>query len=320
MAGNSSRRGAVRRGSKNTAGSGGRRRKALEGKGPTPKAEDRTYHAAHRNKMLQERAASKRTGGATRPGRSSSRSNAGEVVAGRNSVLEALRAGIPATSLYVATTIDSDDRVKESIRLAAELNLNLLEASRTDLDRITDGAVHQGLALAVPPYEYADVSELLDIAARSEKPALIVALDSVTDPRNLGAVVRSVGAFGGHGVLVPARRAAGMTASAWKVSAGAASRVRVARVTNLVRALEELKRAGCFVYGLDMGGDVTLPELDVVETPVVLVVGAEGEGLSRLVRETCDHILSIPMDSATESLNASVAAGVALYEVARSRR
>lgn len=319
MPGNSSRRGAVRRGSKNTAGSGGRRRKGLEGRGPTPKAEDRTYHAAHRAKLLKERAQAKRPD-ARRSGRSGSRSDAGEVVAGRNSVVEALRAEVPATTLYVAATIDSDTRVKESIQLAAGRGLALVEASRTDLDRLTDGAVHQGVALAVPPYEYSDPEDLLEVAAAAGAPALIVALDGVTDPRNLGAVIRSVGAFGGHGVVVPARRSAGMTASAWKVSAGAAARVRVARVTNLVRSLEDLKKAGCFVYGLDMAGDVRLPELDARDTPTVIVVGAEGEGLSRLVRQTCDHILSIPMDSATESLNASVAAGVALYEVARSRR
>ena len=336
MPGNSQRRGAMRKGASRkgaSVGSGGQRRRSLEGKGPTPKAEERPNHKAYKQAQRAAKAGAAGAAGG-RPGTGgagSGRGGAGghggrrnrtstETVAGRNSVLEALRADIPASTVYVASRIDSDDRVKESIRLAAERGLNLLEASRTDLDRLTDDAVHQGLALAVPPYEYAEVSELLAIATRSDRPALIVALDSVTDPRNLGAVVRSVGAFGGHGVVVPNRRAAGMTAAAWKVSAGAASRVRVARVTNLVRSLEELKKAGCFVYGLDMGGDVSLPELDAATTPTVIVIGAEGEGLSRLVRQTCDRILSIPMDATTESLNASVAAGVALYEVARSRR
>jgi len=141
----------------------------------------------------------------------------------------------------------------------------------------------------------------------------------VTDPRNLGAVLRSAGAFGAHGVVVPQRRAAGVTAAAWKVSAGAAARVPVARVTNLVRALEELRRAGCFVVGLDAGGTTAVGDLHLATDPVVLVVGSEGKGLGRLVRETCDVIASIPIRGQVESLNAGVAAGIALYEVERLR-
>lgn len=323
MAGNSPRRGAVRKpGSKKgaTVGSGGRGRRALEGKGPTPKAEDRVYHVAHKRKVSAERAAAKGSGAAKGSrARTTSRRGSSEVVAGRNSVVEALRAGVPATALYVASRIDADERVKEALKSAGERGLPLLEASRLDLDRLTDGALHQGLALQVPAYRYADVEDLLDVAAESGRPALFVALDGVTDPRNLGAVVRSVAAFGGHGVVVPERRAAGMTASAWKTSAGAAARVPVARATNLTRALEQLKKAGCFVIGLDAGGDVQLPDLTLATDPVVLVVGSEGQGLSRLVRETCDQIVSIPITASTESLNAGVAAGVALYEVARRR-
>lgn len=169
----------------------------------------------------------------------------------------------------------------------------------------------------MPAYEYAEVRDLINPLAPGIP--LLVALDGVTDPRNLGAVVRSVAAFGGHGVLVPERRSAGMTASAWKVSAGAAARLPVARATNLTRALEELQKAGFFVLGLDMEGDVELPGLALATEPVVIVVGSEGKGLSRLVRETCDQIVSIPMSSAVESLNAGVAAGVTLYEIARQR-
>ncbi|HEX2809733.1 MAG TPA: 23S rRNA (guanosine(2251)-2'-O)-methyltransferase RlmB, partial [Kineosporiaceae bacterium] len=191
--------------------------------------------------------------------------------------------------------------------------------SKTDLDRITGGGVHQGLALQVPAYRYAVAADLLEAANASGRAALLVALDGVTDPRNLGAVVRSVAAFGGHGVIVPERRAAGMTASAWKVSAGAAARIPVARATNLTRTLEELKDAGCFVVGLDAGGSIDLPVLDAATDPLVLVIGSEGKGLSRLVRQTCDVVVSIPMAGGMESLNAGVAAGVALYEVARRR-
>ena len=141
----------------------------------------------------------------------------------------------------------------------------------------------------------------------------------MTDPRNLGAVVRSAAGFGAHGVLIPERRSAGMTASAWKTSAGAAARLPVAQATNLVRQLKAYQEAGCMVVGLAADGEVSLPDLDLADGPLVLVVGAEGAGLSRLVTETCDQLVSIPMAAELESLNAGVAAGVALYEIARRR-
>lgn len=320
MAGNSQRRGAVRKSSAKKGpkvGSGGQRRRGLEGRGPTPKAEDREYHAAHKRKKAAEarkKSAPNRTGGKQR------RTGAAtEVVSGRNSVLEALRAGIPVQSLLIASRIEADDRVKEILAIASGRSLAILEVSKGELDRVTDDSVHQGVAIQVPPHDYAELDDILD-AAELAPPALIVALDGITDPRNLGAALRSGGAFGVHGVVVPQRRAAGVTASAWKVSAGAAARVPVARVTNLVRALQELRQAGCFVVGLDGQGDTEVGELGVATDPLVLVVGSEGKGLSRLVREQCDVIASIPISSTTESLNAGVATGIALYEVARLRR
>jgi 23S rRNA (guanosine2251-2'-O)-methyltransferase len=240
-------------------------------------------------------------------------------VAGRNAVVEALRAGIPARALYVAARIETDERVREALAAAGDAGLPLLETTKTDLDRLTGGAVHQGLALQVPAYQYRHPDDLLAAALDSASPALIVALDGVTDPRNLGAVVRSVAAFGGHGVVIPERRAAGLTAAAWKVSAGAASRVPVARATNLTRTLTAFRDAGLVVVGLDAEGEMELPDLEVARDPIVLVAGSEGRGLSRLVRQTCDVVVSIPMAGGTESLNAGVAAGVALYEVARQR-
>jgi 23S rRNA (guanosine2251-2'-O)-methyltransferase len=321
VAGNSQRRGAVRKGGKKgpTVGSGGQRRRGLEGKGPTPKAADRPKHKAHKASS-----AASRTGGAGagrgQSGRTSTRRTkaSSEMVAGRNSVVEALRADVPATTMYVAGRIDSDDRVREALTIATERGVPVLETPRGELDRLTDGAVHQGLALQVPPYEYAHPHDLVD----PELPGipLVVALDGITDPRNLGAIVRSVAAFGGHGVVVPSRRSAGMTASAWKTSAGAAARIPVAQATNLTRALEDYRKAGFFVIGLDMDGDVELPDLELASEPLLVVVGSEGKGLSRLVRETCDQIVSIPMSSAVESLNAGIATGVTLYEVARRRR
>ncbi|MFC8192477.1 23S rRNA (guanosine(2251)-2'-O)-methyltransferase RlmB [Cellulomonas sp. NPDC057328] len=327
MAGNSSRRGATRKaGSKKgaTVGTGGHGRRSLEGKGPTPKAEDRPYHVAHKRKVAAQKgtASGRPTAGASRSaagGRGGRTSSTHEMVAGRNSVLEALRAGIPVTTVYLAARLEADDRTREIVAIAADAGYPLLEVGRGELDRLTDDAVHQGVALQVPPYEYGEPDDLLDAAEEAGVPPLVVALDGVTDPRNLGAVLRSAGAFGAHGVLVPERRSAGVTAAAWKVSAGAAARVPVARATNLTRALQAYRQAGVFVVGLDAGGDVPLGELPYANDPLVLVVGSEGKGLSRLVREQCDAIASIPIASAVESLNAGVAAGIALYEVARQR-
>ncbi|GHF00158.1 23S rRNA (guanosine(2251)-2'-O)-methyltransferase RlmB [Streptomyces spiralis] len=295
-------------------GSGGKRRRGLEGKGPTPPAEMRKGHAKQRAAQAKTR----RTQG--RPQRRGAGKSSAELVVGRNPVVEALREGVPATTLYVQQFIDNDERVREALQLAAERGgINLMEAPRPELDRMTNGLNHQGLVLQVPPYEYAHPEDLADAAADAGEDPLIVALDGVTDPRNLGAVVRSVSAFGGHGVVVPERRAAGMTAGAWKTSAGTAARTPVARATNLTRALEAYKKAGVTVVGLAADGEVELGDLDALEGPVVIVVGSEGKGLSRLVGETCDFRVRIPMPGGAESLNAGVAAGVVLYEAARRR-
>jgi 23S rRNA (guanosine2251-2'-O)-methyltransferase len=205
------------------------------------------------------------------------------------------------------------------LKLAADAGIPLLEAPRVELDRISGRALHQGLALAVPPYEYAHADDLLARADRAREPALLIALDGVTDPRNLGAVLRSAEAFGGHGVLVPERRSAGMTAGAWKAAAGAAGRLPVARATNLTRALQAYRKAGLLVVALDGAGTVELGDLAAAADPLCLVIGSEGKGMSRLVGETADIRVRIPLAGPTESLNAGVAAGIALYEVARRR-
>ena len=298
MPGNSQRRGAIRKSAKKpTAGSGGRVKRGLEGRGPTPKAVERPNHKAYKAKQRSAK-------DAARAPRRRATGGEAEWVAGRNSVVEALRAGIP---------------VRETFQLAAESGLSLLEVPRGELDRMTGGAVHQGLAARVPAYDYADPDELIAMAKRVGEPPLIVALDSVTDPRNLGAVIRSAAAFGAHGVVIPERRAAGMTASAWKASAGAAARIPVAQTVNLVRQLKAYQAAGCMVVGLAADGDVSVPTMDVATGPLVIVVGSEGKGLGRLVGETCDLLASIPMGNQVESLNAGVAAAVALYAVAQAR-
>lgn len=291
-----------------TVGTGGYGRRALEGRGPTPKAEDRVYHAAYRAK----KAAIAR---APKPVRRKPLS-AAEYVGGRNSALEALRAGVRPTTLYVASRIDADDRVREILALVTKAGLPVLEVGKAELDRFMAGGVHQGVVLQVAPYEYAHPDDLVTDAAGTP---LLVALDGVTDPRNLGAVLRSAAAFGADGVIVPQRRAAGVTAAAWKTSAGAAARVPVARVTNLARALAAYKQQGLFVVGLDAGGSTPMAQLELATSPLVLVVGSEGKGLSRLVASTCDLIAAIPITGDMESLNASVAAGIALYQISQAR-
>lgn len=321
MPGSSQRRGAIRKKPKGnpTAGSGGRVRQGLEGKGPTPPAEERTKHPAYKRAKAKERA-EKRAPARGRGGdRKGSAEPTPEWVYGRNPVVEALRAGVPISALYVAEGTERDPRLKEAMLIAVEHGIALLEVTRLEMDRLTSGGAHQGLAVQIPAYEYAHPDDLLRRALDAGQVPLIVALDGVTDPRNLGAITRSAAAFGAHGVLVPERRTASMSASAWKTSAGAAARIPVARATNLNRALKSYRDAGLTVVGLDMDGDVELSDLDVATEPLVLVIGSEGKGLGRLIRENCDQIVSIAMTSATESLNAGIAGGVALYEIARRR-
>lgn len=313
MAGNSRRKGAGHKGRGNTAGSGGRGRKALAGRGPTPKAEDRVYHKAHKAK--QEKLARQQS----RP-RTAAKGGAGpEWVVGRNPVLEALRAGLPVRAAYVAEGAEHDSRLREILSFAADHGMAMLQVTRGELDRLTGGATHQGVAIRLPDYEYADVDDLLQAGSQSPHGGLVVALDKVTDPRNLGAIIRSAAAFGAQGVLIPSRRSASMTAAAWKTSAGAAARVPVAMTGNLNQALAKFARAGWTVVGLAGESGADLASVPGLDGPLVLVVGSEGEGLARLTRDHCDSLAAIPISSQVESLNASVAASIALYEVSRVR-
>jgi len=309
-------------------GSGGQAKRRLEGKGPTPPAEARKGHPKARRAASAAKQATPAKGAPAKGGRSAVPAKARgakpnpdspETVIGRNPVVEALRAKVPASALYVAHGVDNDERMTEAVALAGKAGLAILEVSRSQLDKQTGGMLHQGLALTVPPYTYLHPDDLLARALEAAQP-LLVALDGVTDPRNLGAVVRSAAAFGAQGVLVPERRSAGMTAAAWRSSAGAAARLPVARCTNLVRTLAAYKEAGLFAAGLAADGDVSLDDLEVATSPLVLVVGSEGSGLGRLVAEACDLTVSIPISEATESLNAGIAAAVVLAEVSRRRR
>jgi 23S rRNA (guanosine2251-2'-O)-methyltransferase len=315
-------------------GTGGNRRDRLQGKGPTPPAHMRTGHPAQRAATAASRAPA-----AGRPARKAEEGRGGvgrerseysdqnpaargsgdvaEVVAGRNSVVESLRAAVPAVALYITGRAQQDERVAEAVQLAADAGVAVLEAGLAELDRLTGGAVHQGVALRVRPYDYAHPEDFSERTLPT--PPLIVALDGVTDPRNLGAVVRSAAAFGATGVVVPTRRSAGVTAGAWKASAGALARLPVARAVNLARTLRAYQEAGFFVAGLDAAGETEVRDMPVADGPLVLVVGSEGRGLSRVVAAACDLLVRIPMASGTESLNAGVAASIALYEIAAAR-
>jgi 23S rRNA (guanosine2251-2'-O)-methyltransferase len=320
-------------------GTGGYGKRKLEGKGPTPPAEMRPGHPAQRRaaaKAQQARSASQTTsrsgarrtsrpgepGEAARYGELRTRgagSGAAELVAGRNPVLEALQARVPATALHVGPRLDEDERIGQAVLLAGSLGIPVVEAGRAELDRLTGGAIHQGIALRIRRYSYADPDDLVLAASDQGVPPLIMALDGVTDPRNLGAVARSVAAFGGHGILVPSRRSAGVTAGAWKASAGTLARIRVAQTANLTRALAAYQEEGLFVVGLDAAGSDDIGDLELADSPLVLVVGSEGKGLSRLVAQRCDLTARIPITGPAESLNAGIAASIALYAVARLR-
>ena len=311
MSGNSKNRPGIRKTNKKGAvkGSGGARRRGLRGKGPTPKAEDRVYHAAHKRKLERQRRDQGRH----------DRSASTELVVGRNPVIECLHARVPATALYIAQGTRNDDRLTEAVQLAHSRSIPLIEVPRIELDSMTGNGLHQGVGLQIPPFEYADVFDLIGTVADSKEQGMSVVLDNITDPRNLGAVIRSTAAFGGQGVVIPERRSASVTAVAWRTSAGTAARLPVAKATNITRTLKEFQQNSYQVVGLDAGGDTTYDSYDGTG-PVVIVVGSEGKGLSRLVRETCDVLVSVPTTSWVESLNASVAAGVVLSEFSRQRR
>ena len=292
-----------------TKGSGGQRRKGLEGKGPTPKAEDRVYHAKHKAKLERERRNSGRH-----------QKETAEMVVGRNPVIECLHAKVPATTLYIAAGTRNDKRLSEAVSMCNTRNIPIIEVQRHEMDRMTGNGMHQGIGLQIPPYKYAAVEDLIANAAENPRPGMFVILDNITDPRNLGAVIRSVAAFGGDGVIIPERRSASVTAVAWRTSAGTAARLPVARATNITRTVKEFQKNGYQVVGLDAGGEHTLDTYEGGTDPVVIVIGSEGKGISRLVSETCDVLMSIPMTGWVESLNASVAAGSVLSEFARQRR
>jgi 23S rRNA (guanosine2251-2'-O)-methyltransferase len=293
------------------------RRRGLRGKGPTPRAENRPAHKKYQSKdESQRKRVERKRIDRKRPDRRRDPKAHVDTVAGRNAVLEALRAGIPAKELVVANGVDIDERLEESIRLAQKMGLGIREVERRQIENMTGIANHQGIALVAKPFQYSSQKEIF---ARAKSPALFVAVDGVTDPRNVGAIARSAAAFSADGLLIPERRNAPLTAAAWKSSAGAAARLPIAQVTNLVRSMQDAKEFGCFVVGLDGDADTSVDAMEIADQNLYVVVGSEGRGLSRLVRENCDLLISIPMSNTVESLNASVAMSIALFAIDRKR-
>ena len=239
----------------------------------------------------------------------------GELIFGVNPVKESLQGTRGAFNLYVQISA-TDHRVEKIIRLAEERGVAVHRRDKVDLTKMCASSHHQGIALEVEPFRYADIDELLAAINQSGKPGFILVLDAIQDPHNLGALIRSAACAGVDGVLIPKDRACGVTAAVEKTSAGAAETVPVAMVTNVVQTLETLKQLGYWVYGLDGAARQSVYKTEFSGN-VVLVIGSEGEGIRPLVRKQCDVVMSIPQYGGVSSLNASVAGGIALFEVAR---
>ncbi len=235
---------------------------------------------------------------------------------GRNAVLEAFRSGKTIDKLFVLDGCQ-DGPVKSIVREAKKHDTIITYVARERLDQMSETGHHQGVVAFAAAYEYAGVEDILEAAREKGEPPFLFLLDGIEDPHNLGAIIRTANLAGAHGVIIPKRRAVGLTATVARTSAGALNYTPVAKVTNLVSTIEELKKQGMWFVCADMGGE-TMYRLNLTG-PLGLVIGNEGEGVSRLVKETCDMIASIPMKGDIDSLNASVAAGVLAYEVVRQR-
>ena len=238
------------------------------------------------------------------------------IIEGRNAVLEAFRAGKTIDKLYVQEGI-KDGPVQSIIREAKKQDTIVNFVSRERLNQMSQEGRHQGVIAHVAAYEYAEVEDILKAAEEKGEPPFIFLLDGIEDPHNLGAIIRTANLAGAHGVIIPKRRASGLTAVVAKTSAGALNYPTVAKVTNLVATIEELKEKGLWFVCADMNGEL-MYRLNL-KGPIGLVIGSEGDGVGRLVREKCDMVASIPMKGDIDSLNASVAAGVLAYEIVRQR-
>ncbi|MFY9563398.1 MAG: 23S rRNA (guanosine(2251)-2'-O)-methyltransferase RlmB [Limnochordia bacterium] len=236
-----------------------------------------------------------------------------DIIVGRQPVLELFRAGQAVNQIYVASGAKHGP-VQVILQLARERNVPVKMVKPSFLDSLSAGEKHQGIAARIAPVRYLELHELL----AADKPRFYLVLAGIQDPHNLGSLIRSAEVFGASGVIIPKHRACAVTPAVAKASAGAAAHMPIARVTNIAAALGELKRAGCWVVGADMDGEICYRQN--LNLPIALVVGGEGKGLPRLVKDTCDFLVRIPMYGSISSLNASVAGGILLYEIARQRQ
>lgn len=237
-------------------------------------------------------------------------------IEGRNAVIEAFRAGKPIDKLFILD--GAQDGPVQTIKREAKKHDTMIKyVSKERLDQLSETGKHQGVIAYTAAYEYAEVEDILEAARAKNEPPFILLLDNIEDPHNLGAIIRTANLAGAHGVIIPKNRAAGLTAAVARTSAGALNYTPVARVTNLGKTMEELKKQGLWFVCADMDG-TTMYQLDL-KGPIGLVIGSEGEGVGRLVKEKCDFVASIPMKGNIDSLNASVAAGVLAYEIVRQR-
>lgn len=238
------------------------------------------------------------------------------IIEGRNAVLEAFRSGKPVDKLYVLDGCQ-DGPVRTIVREARKHDTIIQLVEKERLAQLSETGRHQGVIAYAAAYEYSEVSDMLELARERGEDPFIILLDNIEDPHNLGAIIRTANLAGAHGVIIPKRRAVGLTATVAKTSAGALNYTPVAKVTNLKKTMEELKKEGLWFVCADMGGEA-MYDLNLTG-PIGLVIGNEGEGVSRLVKETCDFVASIPMKGDIDSLNASVATGVLAYEIVRQR-
>ena len=240
-----------------------------------------------------------------------------DIIEGRNAVIEALRAGRAIDKIFIAKG-DVDKTLGHIASKAREKGIVVVEADRRKLDFMSQTHAHQGVVALAAVREYCEIADILAVAAERNEAPFVIVCDEISDPHNLGAIIRSAECAGAHGVIIPKRRSAGLTAIVDKASAGAAEHMAIARVPNISAAIKELKNNGLWVYGTAADGQNGLWSTDLTSA-IALVIGSEGEGMSRLVKESCDFVLSLPMKGQVSSLNASTAAAVTMYEVLRQR-
>lgn len=241
-----------------------------------------------------------------------------EYIVGRNPVLEVLRSGRSVNKIWIAEGSQKGP-ISQVMSMAKEAKIQVQIVPKKKIDQVADGQVHQGVVALVAAYEYVEVEDMLRKAADLGEPPFLLILDEIEDPHNLGSILRTADVVGAHGVIIPKRRAVGLTSTVAKSSAGAMEYVPVARVTNIVRTMEELKEKGVWMAGTDASGEQDIREARF-DMPIGIVIGSEGKGMSRLVRETCDFVVRLPMVGHVNSLNASVAAALLMFEVMKQRR